>query len=326
MSCLAPPFETVAEDCLGVRVELAGRFSQYLPDLGLSRSFSLPRARLQFAGGRGPIQVHIATVAVRSGGEEGYIGVAGEAIVPAVQIAELRWIHEGLRAGVGMVDDPWTVASEEGWFREAGPSFGEEAGWMSRSDLGAWLGWVRGPVAVQADLSSGEGAFQRERNTEKDLAGSISYRPLSAIGLTVYGRQGFTGLGEAPSHRLGAQLHLNLADKVSVGAEILKAWGVENQALREPVGASLWMVTHPWGPFLGFARIDLASEKSKDPTAGWSTFRLGGGASLGAARLVAGWEYRSAGDGVAEVAGTGAASDMNQLYLQASVDLRWETP
>ncbi len=328
MSCLAPYTETVAEDCIAARAELAGRFSQQLPDLGISRSFSLPRARLELAGGYSIAQIHVATTAVRSGGEEGYIGIAGEAIVPAFQLIELRVEHRGFLAGVGLVDDPWIVAAERGWLRAVAPSFGEEAGWMNRSDLGLWVGYRRGPLVVRADLSSGEGSFLRERNEEKNLSGSLWLRPIPALAFAVYGRQGFTGLQAVSSHRVGGQVHAFLGEEngVQLGLEVLKAWGVDGEERREPLGGSLWAVGAPWGPLQVFARGDLASEELGEEKATSGSLRVGGGVAFGPARLLGGWEYRWAGEDVAVAAGAGDSTDMNVFYVQLDVDLRWEKP
>ena len=328
MSCLAAYTETIAEDCLAARAEVAGRFSQQLPDVGISRSFSLPRARLELAGGYRLAQLHLAATALRSGGEEGYIGIAGEAIVPAFQVIEARVEHRGFLAGVGLVDDPWTVLAERGWLRSVAPSFGEEAGWMNRSDLGLWLGYRRGPLVVRADLSAGEGAFLRERNEEKNLAGTVWLHPIPALSFVLYGRQGFTGLEAAPSHRVGGQVHVALGAQngVQLGLNVLKAWGVDGDEQQEPLGGSLWAVGSPWGPLRIVTRGDLASEVLGDEDATSGRLRVGAGAAFGPAQLLAGWDYRWAGEEVALVAGAGESTDINVFYVQLDVDLKWERP
>lgn len=328
MSCLAAYTEMVAEDCLAARAELAGRFSQQLPDLGISRSFSLPRARLELAGGYSIAQLHLAATALRSGGEEGYIGIAGEAIVPALQVAEARVEYRGFLGGVGLVDDPWTVLAERGWLRAVAPSFAEESGWMNRSDLGLWLGYRRGPLVVRADLSAGEGAFLRERNEEKNLAGTVLLRPIPALAFVLYGRQGFTGLQAAASHRVGGQAHVFLGNQndLQLGLEVLQAWGVAGDEELNPLGGSLWAVGSPWGPLRLFARGDLASEELGDEDATSGSLRVGAGAAFGPARVLAGWDYRWAGDSVALVAGAGESTDVNTFYVQLDVDLKWEKP
>ena len=88
-----------------VALDVAGRMSLTLPDAGISRGLSLPRARA--AGGLDGdwASAQLACSMVRSGGNAGYIGVDGEALVPEVQIAEaqghLPW---GLRVGAGLVE------------------------------------------------------------------------------------------------------------------------------------------------------------------------------------------------------------------------------
>ena len=236
--------------------------------------------------------------------------------------------HRGFLAGVGLVDDPWIVAAERGWLRAVAPSFGEEAGWMNRSDLGLWVGYRRGPLVVRADLSSGEGSFLRERNEEKNLSGSLWLRPIPALAFAVYGRQGFTGLQAVSSHRVGGQVHAFLGEEngVQLGLEVLKAWGVDGEERREPLGGSLWAVGAPWGPLQVFARGDLASEELGEEKATSGSLRVGGGVAFGPARLLGGWEYRWAGEDVAVAAGAGDSTDMNVFYVQLDVDLRWEKP
>jgi hypothetical protein len=179
---------------------------------------------------------------------------------------------------------------------------------------------------MRVDLSAGEGTFYRERNNQKNLAGTLILQPWPWLSLLLYGRQGFTGLGAAPSHRLGGQIHLDFSDKIQGGVEILQAWGVEDHPLQQPLGGNLWAYLRPWGPILGFVRGDLVSEKMGDADATWGKVRVGGGVNLGPARLLAGWEYQAAGNAVAVASGAGASTDVNLLYLQLDVDLKWEKP
>lgn len=343
MPCLLAPAEIPAfhadadlSRCGWVRLEMAGRAGLTLPDAGLSRALSLPRAHAGGGIALGELaSARVQVAAVRSGGETGYVGVDGEALVPEVQVAEARvaWTRVGLGAGAGAIDDPWVVTGDAAWgMRSVAPGFGELAGWFERADVGGWLAWGApgGGLGVRVDLTSGEGIRERERNEGKDLAVTTSVRPLpdrDALVVTAFGRDGSRGLGLARDHRLGVRLGTHLAGG-SAGVEGLAAWGVAGDAERHPVAASAWLVVRPVGPLLGYARVDTSSEALGEAGAG----SVGGFAGLGVAlptpdrpvQVLVGYEGTHVGPRVAELAGT-ALDDAHTVFVQIGVDLTLES-
>lgn len=323
------------EACVAVDVEAAGRAAYTLPEVGVSRAFSLPRARGEVGLHYGDLAgARVAVAAVRTGGDDGYLGIDGETIVAAVVVAEARVAAPriGIGAGAGLIDDPWTVGSEHAFgLRDLGASWGEEYGIMDRSDLGAWLGWTSpsARLAVRLDLSTGEGAHYRERNDGKNIAGSITARPFASdeLVVSVYAREGSRGLALARDHRLGARVSGGYGP-VEAGVEALAAFGAAGDATRAPMIGSLWVEARPWGPLLAFGRIDLATEDLTDAEAGTRVARAGLGVEVfeRRGRVVVGWEGRAAGGHVVSVAGAEALTREDTLYVQLSVDIGVAAP
>lgn len=318
-------------------LEVAGRAQMALPETGVSRTLTLPRARIEgglFVGEYASARV--AATAVRSGGDDGYLGIEGESIVPAFSIAEARGAlpNLGLAIGMGLVDDPWTLRSEQAFgLRDLGPSLGEEQGWMERSDLGFWAGWTspQGWISFRADAASGEGARYRERNDGKNLSANLSVRPLAGqskggmLQFDVYARDGSRGLTLTQDHRVGARVAAD-AGVVSGGVELLSAWGVDGDAERTPFGGSAWVVGRPGKRFLAYARLDLTSEDLSDEAASSSVARAGAGLEWRErddvrVRGILGWERRSAGAHVSSVAGSTALAEENAIFFQLSVSV-----
>ncbi len=319
--------------CGWVALDLAGRAGLALPDVGISRALTLPRAHAEGGLALGEVAVaRVAVAAVRSGGDAGYIGVDGEALVPEVQIAEVRgaWTPFGLAVGAGLVADPWVASGDAAWGqRPIAATFGEAAGWMDSSDLGGWLGWSAPDrrVTARVDIASGEGARFRERNEGKDLAATVSVRPAGEGGavFTVYGRDGSRGLGLARDHRLGVRASGSLGPVTGM-VEGLAAWGVDGDALRQPLGGSASLVARPFGPLLAYVRLDLSTEAWGDSEAGTRTVLAGAGVELPdmdapPLRLIAGYSGTRVGDGVAAIAGAYALQDADMVFLQVGVTL-----
>lgn len=337
---LAPgaPSTDPAALCGWGRLALAGRAGITSPDTGIARTLSLPRAHLDGGLALGDLAgARVALAVVRSGGDGGYIGVDGEALVPEVQIAEARgaWRPWGVAVGAGVVDDPWVRSGDEAWgLREVAPGFGEAMGWMDSSDVGGWVGWTapRRLVSVRVDLSSGEGARYRERNEGKDVAGTVTARPLGtdALVVTAYARDGSRGLGLARDHRVGGRLSTGVGPVVG-GAELLAAWGVDGDAERAPLGGSAWVVARPWGPLLAFGRLDVTSEALDDPDASTRVYLAGVGVALPdrerhPLQVIVGYEGTRAGSAVAPIAGADALEDADEVYLQLGVSLGTAPP
>lgn len=324
--------------CGWVALDLAGRAGLAFPDVGISRTLTLPRAHAGGGLALGTVAAaRVLVAAVRSGGEAGYIGVNGEALVPEVQIAEVRgaWAPFGLGVGAGLVADPWVASGDAAWgLRPIAPLFGESAGWMDSSDLGGWVGWsaTESRVSARLDISTGEGARFRERNEGKNLSATVSVRPAgegNAV-FTVYGRDGSRGLGLARDHRLGLRASGSLG-AVTGMVEGLAAWGVDGDALRQPLGGSASLVARPFGPLLAYVRLDLSTEAWGDSTAGTRTVLAGAGVELPdmdapPLRLVAGYSGSRVGSGVAAIAGAAALQDADAVFLQLGVTLGAGSP
>jgi hypothetical protein len=261
-----PPGAAPTGACLGVGMEVAGRFEWVRPAAALPERFVLPRANLELGLARGPVGARLVTNAARSGGETGYIGIDGESIVQRLQVAEARlWVAPlGLGLAAGLVDDPWVIPGNNAWdLRAQAPGLAEAEGWLEPSDLGATAAWTapQGWASASLSLTSGEGYRRRERNGGQDLAGSLTLRPLvgmdapDALSLQLYARDGSQGLRFARDHRLGARATTAL-DKGRGGVELLRTWGVAGDAALTPWGMSAFGQVEPTPRALGFARVD----------------------------------------------------------------------
>lgn len=100
-------------------LEVAGEGRRTTPDDGPSRELRLARGLVELQSRPpGPASARLRLEPVRSGGESGYVGVAGESIVPRVQVAEAGLVAAPfgrVRVVAGLVDDPWVRTAEEAW-------------------------------------------------------------------------------------------------------------------------------------------------------------------------------------------------------------------
>lgn len=327
------PNTTPAPTCVQLGAEVAGRFSMLTPIGGIDRSFALTRSRFGAGIDLNGAGARMVFTGVRSGGDNGYIGVNGESIVPQVQVAEARYHTErlGLTFGMGLVDDPWVVTSNQAWdLRAVAPGLGEGQGWLERSDLGGTLAWTApASWATVAVLStSGEGLSRRERNNGQDTSGILIIRPLSSVAapesleLQLYGRDGSRGLGRARDHRFGARLtHRSLW--TAGGIEVLRAWGVGGDALRAPLGISVFgQLTPPPLPALVFARYDHIDEDLRFQQTERNILRFGLGLELPPdhqqppMRLLLGWDHTRQDPGATSIAGSLAQQRSSAFYVQ----------
>jgi hypothetical protein len=322
--------------CVAASIEVAGRGAVVFPDEALSQTIDLSRARVGLGVAAGPAWVRFRTSATRSADDDSYIGVAGEAWVPAIDGAVVGATFAGFSGEVGIVPDPWVVAGNRAWGLDAlVPTFGEALAWIPPSDTGLALRWngLGDRVDVVGVLSSGEGANRRERNEGKDLSGALSVAPLAspALVLTLYGRNGSRGLGYARAHRVGARV-AGEVERVAYGGELLLAWGIADDAERAPVGGSAWVRARPIGPLLLAARGDTWTEDMADPDA--LAWRALGGAGVavdvGAGTLyaLAGADHTARGEAVSLFSGAPAGAAATTLYLHVGLELsaRLELP
>lgn len=327
--------------CLWGDLDIAGRLFARSPDVGLSRGVSLPRMRAEAAVITPDASVRLAVLPARSGGEEGYIGIAGEALVPVLQVAEARYDHRawGLSVAAGLVDDIALMPVQLAWQRvDVARPLLTDRGWTERSDLGGWLGWTspEGYVSVTAAVVSGEGANRRERNTGLDTVGTLTVRPLGSqmLELLAWGREGSTGLLQARDHRAGGAA-LFRHDVVVVGVEAVMGWGLGGDGALAPGGGSVWARTGDELPAVGWLRFDQGTDARGVAQAGETTVLAGGGprlpmASGAPAWVGVGYEARTMQDNATPLAGSVATSRTQTVFLQLSVHARgaaqWEAP
>lgn len=322
-------------------LEVAGEGRLTTPDDGLSRELRLARglAELQ-ARPPGPALARLRLEPVRSGGESGYVGVAGESIVPRVQVAEAGLVAAPfgrVRVVAGLVDDPWVRAAEEAWDLPAvAAALPEGEGLMARSDLGAAASWESPGrhLSLTTSLLSGEGLDRRERNEGQDLQAMLALRPLAdadprRLELSLMARDGSRGVDLARDHRLGLRVQ-GEQRWLHAGAEGLLGWGLDADPAQRPAGASAWARQGPALPAVAWLRVDHARAQVDDPRTATTTLRLGGGPGLGgrrdrqAAWLALGIEHVRHAENAAAIAGAGAAANQTTVLLQLGVRLRDE--
>jgi hypothetical protein len=297
------PAPEAGELCAAANVEVAGRGSIVIPDAALSQMVDLGRARAGLGVGSGPFWARVRANATRSADADSYIGIAGEAWVPAFDHAALGGTALGFSGEFGLVPDPWVLAGNRSWGLDAlAPTTAEALGLVAPSDAGFAARWtgLDGRLDVTGTLTTGEGAKFRERNEGKDLTGALSVAPFAnaALVATVYGRNGSRGLGYVPAHRVGARV-AGTVERYRYGLEGMGAWGVGDDATRTPSVGSAWIHVSPLVPLLVVARADAWSEDSSRADAlAWRalggagvTVRVPGGAftaMLGADHAAAG--------------------------------------
>lgn len=319
---------------LSLRTELAGRAFTTLPVSGVSRGFALPRARMvaQLQGPSG-VRLRVATVASRSGGQTGYLGIDGESFVPRLQLAEARYDAPslGLSLAAGVVDDLWTGTTQPVWAHpEIAPVAPLTQRLLDRADLGGWVSWTAPErwVSLTVSATSGEGETRRERNNGVDVAGLLTVRPVQTedlrLTLRAYGREGSRGLMQSRNHRLGGGVDLEHPWLVA-SAMAIAGWGTnQGDGSLEPLVVSAYARTAASLPFVAYGRFDLALADRADPDTRTTVVHLGGGPRLplkgdAPAWLGIGWQGTRNGPGAGPVAGVVTGSDL--LFVQLSMDL-----
>jgi len=342
--CLAPaivrapaPGSDPVDTCLQADIDVAGRAFARFPDTGLARGLGLSRMRAELGWSSDGASARIALLPARSGGADGYIGIAGEAIVPVFQIAEARYdVRDiGLSVAAGLVDDIAVMPGQLAWQHVAiaAPLLTDRQ-WTERSDVGGWASWTSPGdyVTVTAAVMAGEGANRRERNAGIDTVGTVVARPMGSdlVQVMAWGREGSTGLLQARDHRAGGAAWLQ-HDYVGAGAEALLGWGFGGDGTLAPGGASLWARTGPAVPLVGWARLAVGTDARDVAESGETTVLLGAGPRLplgtgGPASLALGFERRTAQSAAAPIAGATGTATTDTLFIQLSSHLRGGLP
>lgn len=328
--------------CGELGLELAGRFQQQWPGYAINQQWQLNRSRLSLGLSHGQhLGARVAFMAARSAPDSSYLGIEGEAWIPRFQIAEARFALPawGLRAGAGLVDDPWVLSSNDDFtWRNLTPTLTEQYGWMNRSDVGAHLDWTspKGWVAVTGFIHNGEGARFRERNSGKSMGGMVEIRPLQfledeqtdALKITLYGREGSVGAARARSHRFGARVHGEIA-RIGYGFEFMKAWGVDEDPTLTPWGLSAWLRTEPWGPIAGLVRYNHVQWVPSNDDTDSGALMVAAGARLPFApdarvgTLMLGFEHEWDSPNAAAVQGQETGRKGNTLFIQLDANMFW---
>jgi hypothetical protein len=323
--------------CIAAGLEMAGRVEQRFPSGGIDRAFALPRARTGVGVSAQGAGARLLLGTVRSGGDDGYIGVDGEALVPRVEVADARFQAPavGLSIAAGLVDDPWVVTGNQAWgYRPFAAEMSQDQGWNERSDLGALAAWTSPGAWVTAatTLTSGEGLARRERNGGQNLAGLVVVRPMAAtahpdgLQVTIYGRDGSRGLGLSRDHRLAGRVSGQLGPALG-GVEHMRAWGVAGDAARRPTGWSAWAGTRADQPLALVARLDRIDLDPDGDDDRLHVLRAGAGARLpwraspAPARLMAVLERTHRQPDATALAGATAEQVQGFVGLQLDVQL-----
>lgn len=344
---MAPAQAAAATDtlCLQLDLDVAGRAAWTTPAAGVSRELLLSRGQAELEL-RAPVaSARLNLDAVRSGGAAGYVGVAGESLLPRLQVAEARLdlAPLGLAAAGGLVDDLWVIGAQDAWALPAvALTMGQEQGWMERSDLGMWAAWTAPQrlVTISASALSGEGLARRERNNGQNLMGIVTLRPLGLTGLpadrvelSVMAREGSRGLSYAPDHRVGARATLN-HPVATTSAELLLGWGYDTDSKALPAGLSLSARCGQRCPVIAWARVDWTTNQRDLDASDTLTWRVGLGpklpgptvAGLPGVQLVVGAEGRYAQPQATALAGAEAAAQTHTVFLQLNARLRGGLP
>jgi len=318
-------YETTSATCVYGDLDVGTRYAALFPDTGLSRGFELARLRGEVGARFGGLSVRASVLPARSGGADGYVGIAGEAVVPIWQVLEARYDvpRYGLAFAGGMVDHIGLMPIQGAWGQVAvaRPMLTDQ-GFENRSDLGGWASWTAPDswVTATVSLTSGEGSNRRERNDGVDTTATLRVRPIDGLTVMAWGREGSDGLLQARDHRVGGAAWYQ-HPWVVVGADGMRGWGLGGDGLQEPAGISAWARTGTRSPVVGWARVDRVTNQLGVEGAGGTVSRLVAGPKLppatgGLGYLVVGWEGRSLGEAAAPVAGGAATSGTNTLFVQ----------
>lgn len=310
--------------CLAAEGEVGVTAALLFPDPGISRTLSVPRARVGIGVASGPATATVRLGAVRSASEDGYLGIAGEALVAEVEIASLglSWARWGLGGRGGVVPDLWASGEDTAWGHGAMvPGFGEAVGWFDRADLGVDARWAHGPFRAAVALTAGEGARMRERNEGKNIAGLLAVVPGRQLAVEIYARNGSRGLGYTRDHRVAVRASGEVTF-LRYGASGVAAWGVDGDSTRAPWGGSGWLEVRPWGPLRGLGRVDAWTENAsqRDATGARMVGALGVGGT--AFEALAGVDRLVVGDAVTSLAGADALVSTTRLFVHVGVRAR----
>jgi hypothetical protein len=306
---------------------IAGSAGLWLPDPGIALNVGLARARLLTELGSGPATARLALRATRSGGEAGYLGLEGEAIVAEVETAEARLDGYGFAGAAGLIESAWVGQGEASWgLRSIAGDLGEELGWLDRSDMGAWLGWTAPErwFSARLELTAGEGARWSERNEGKNIGGIVLLRPNreqpDAFTMAFFGRYGSSGIAQTRNHRVGFRIY-GENQWFSASGEVLQSLGVDQDADRTPSAASFWIQARPSGPLAMAARLDAADENLTEAADHQLISTLLAGVAGESWSLLLGWQHFQLGPKATPIAGAAATLQSNLFLINLDISV-----
>lgn len=317
--------ESPQANCFAFDLDVAGRMQFTAPNLGSNPDLQLSRVRLEVAGSHDRVTARMAMIPTRSTPESGFVGINGESIVGLLQLAgaQVDVPEAGLSITAGLVDDLWIATGNQRWaLRGIAPVLGEEEGWFDRSDVGGIVAWSAPNqlVIVATSLTTGEGAFLRERNTGRNLSTMVTAHPLAtsegpgSLAISALYRDGSRGSQTARDHRFGGRLQWT-QDTANVGLEVVKAVGVLGDSEYTPLGLSAWTSARPLDPLLVYGRFDYVVEGTGGTH---NRVRLGAGAELSesGSNAMIGWTFHGANETGGGLAGASGNTNIHEIFVQ----------
>ncbi len=229
---------------------IVDRADDTFQELRLDRAEAGGEAQLGPASDQARFAAVLRAEAVRSAAPDSTFGVDGDSLLLRLRQAELRGRHRigaiDLEARGGLLADPWTA-----WLGEVQPlrpmaaSASEDELRWEPGDIGAAGRVARGPFAIDAAVTTGEGRRYPERNTgvtttivlAAHLGSAGQWQP--AVRVAVVGRDGSIGPGAARDQRLGAAATAR-ATRWSAGAELVAARGLADDGAVTGAAWAAW--------------------------------------------------------------------------------------
>ena len=281
--------------------------------------FRLDRAEAGAIIGLGRyVSTELRLEAIRSAENGGELGIGGDSIVTRVKRAQVFGDYDVanppvplvLHGALGITPDPWIMALETDYpLRPLSATASERLlGWPT-SDLAALgrvsYGWVRASVS----FGNGEGLDYPERNNGKTTTGVVEAVPLNTpaarLRLVGVARDGSVGPARVRDRRFGGATTL-WTPRVSAGAELVQAYGIDDRGDLEALALSGWAEVRPAAPFALVGRF---------ATIGYAN---GGGraSSIGGAIALEPWRDRTYDDRAHEHCSTQRAGQWRCIGMQ----------
>ena len=249
------------QDCVKLAINPTFRFGYPFPNASVGADFSLHRGGLVLGIHREQVSSRIWLEPVRTGGEQGYVGVGGESIVPRFLFMDVTWRPaEWAFISTGLVEDLWVEPGNQLWgWRTIEGVAAEYYQWNSRAQPGftSAVSFLKDRAQLAISITTGEGPFRRERNPGLNSSVRLEMKPLSSVEdlrLELFGQEGSYGLDSARNHRAG--LRFSYSSVFRAGVSALQSWGLNgNQELSGQL-LSFWL-GGTWSGFSPYARWDI---------------------------------------------------------------------